>query len=202
MRLLKYFLAVTLAVTFVAAPEASAQRGRNAQTASVIIIDFARIIEASDIGRSMTTQLNQIGQQMQAELQPEATALAPEEQSIREATQNMTPDQVRANRTLNARVEAFSQRYQQFNTRRTALQRDMEYTRQTTLNAFNEQIQPTVRAVMEARGAGVVLDGGGVYLWQDSINATDDVIQRLNQSLRTMTVSRQSAPTQQQGNAG
>jgi Skp family chaperone for outer membrane proteins len=200
MRFLKYFIAaITMTVAFTAVPEASAQRNRgNSQAASVIVIDYQRIVEASDIGRDMTTKLNQIGQQMQAEIQPDLTSLEAEQQSISQATQGMTPEQVRRNSALNSRVEQFAQRVEQVRTRRTALGRDMEYTRQVTINDFNTQITPIVREVMEARGAGVVLDASSVNLMSPGVLATDDVVQRLNQRLRTINVTRQSAPAPQQ----
>ena len=158
MRFFKHFIvAVAVAGAFTSmAPEASAQRNRGGgQAASVIVIDYARIIESSNVGRDMTTKLNQIAQQMAAEIAPEGQAIQAEQQSLATAAQGMTPDQVRRNASLNARVEAFEQRFQAFRVRQQALQRDMEYTRQFTINNFNTQITPVVRQVMEARGAGV-----------------------------------------------
>ena len=63
---------------------------------------------------------------------------------------------------------------------------------------FNRQITPIVREVMEARGAGIVLDAGAAQLVLPAYNATDEVIERLNQRLRTISVTRQSAPPPQQ----
>lgn len=199
MRFLKpIFVAVALFGALSFSPEAAAQRGgRNAQSASVIVLDYARIVEASDIGRDMTTKLNQIAQQMQAELQPDGAAIAAEQQSIQQATQGMTAEQARANRALSARVEAFTQRVEQFRARQAGMARDFDYTRQFTINDFNTQITPIVREVTEARGAGVVLDRSAVQFSQPAFDATDDVVQRLNQRLRTINVARQAAPAPQ-----
>lgn len=204
MRFFKQFIvAVAVAAAFTSvAPEAHAQRNRGGQAASVIVIDYQRIIESSNVGRDMTTKLNQIAQQMAAEIAPEGQAIQTEQQSIAQAVQGMTPEQVRRNSSLNSRVEAFEQRVGQFRVRQQALARDMEYTRQVTINNFNTQITPTVRQVMEARGAGVVMDASAVNLMQPTANATDDVVQRLNQSIQTIEVTRQSAPAPQQQNGG
>jgi Skp family chaperone for outer membrane proteins len=205
MRFLKHLIvAVAVAAAFTSvAPEAHAQRNRGGgQAATVIVIDYQRIIESSNVGRDMTTKLNQIGQQMAAEIAPEGQAIQTEQQSLAQAAQGMTPEQVRRNTSLNSRIEAFEQRVGQFRARQQALSRDMEYTRQVTINNFNTQITPVVRQVMEARGAGVVMDASGVNLMQPTANATDDVVQRLNQSIQTMEVTRQSAPAPQQQPAG
>lgn len=199
MRFLKQFItAAVLVGAMASAPEAMAQRNRNSQAASVIVVDYGRVAESSDLGRNMTTQLTQIGQQMQQELQPEATAIQAEEQSLRTALQGMTNEQIRANRALNTRRDAFAQRFEQFRARQASMSRDLEYTRQVALTDFNRQVQPIIQQVMEARGAGAVLDVGGVYHFAPSVNVTDDVVQRLNQGARTMTVTRQAAPAPQQ----
>lgn len=201
MRFIRPILAaVALATAVSAAPAAFAQRG-GSQSASVIVVDFQRLIANSDVGRDMSTKLQQIGQQMQGELQPEAQAIQTEQQSLQSATQNMTPEQVRANRALSQRVEALNTRYEAFRTRQQGLARDMEYTQQMTLTDFNNQITPIVREVMEARGAGVVIDANATQLVLPTFNATDDIVARLNQRLRTINVTRQSAPAQQQGAA-
>lgn len=195
MRFIRPILAaVAMATVVCAAPAAFAQRG--GQSASVIVVDFNRLIANSDVGRDMSTKLQQIGQQMQGELQPEATAIQTEQQAIQTAAHGLTADQVRANRPLSQRVEALDTRFQTFRTRQQGLARDMEYTQQMTLQDFNNQITPIVREVMEARGAGVVIDANATQLVLPAYNATDDVVARLNQRLRTINVTRQSAPAQ------
>lgn len=199
MRFLKPILAAAAVATVLsAAPVAMAQRGGNN---GVMVLNYQRVIESSDIGRDMSTKLNQIGQQIQGELQPDAQSIEAEQQSIQQATQGMNEEQVRRNSALTQRVEAFAQRVNAFRQRQVGLSRDLEYTRQVTLNDFNQQITPIVREVMEARNAGVVLDASTVQLAQPNVDATDDVVQRLNQRLRTMNVSRQQAPAPQQQQA-
>lgn len=199
MRFLKPLIAaVALATAISAAPVAMAQRGG---ANGVMVINYQRVIEASDVGRDMTTKLGQIAQQIQCELQPEAQAIEQEQRSIQEATQGMNEQQVRNNASLQQRVEAFSVRFNQFRQRQVQLARDLEYTRQVTLNSFNEQITPYVREVMEQRNAGVVLDASTTQLIQPNVDATDEVVQRLNQRLRTLEVSRQTAPPPQQQGA-
>ncbi|GAM99392.1 outer membrane protein H precursor [alpha proteobacterium U9-1i] len=205
MRFLKHFIAaIAMAAAFTSlAPEAHAQRNRGGgQAASVIVIDYQRIIESSNVGRDMTTKLNQIRQQIAAEIGPEAQAIQTEQQSIAQAVQGQSQEQVRRNTALNSRLEQFEARLNAFRTRQQGLSRDMDYTQQMTINSFNTQITPIVRQVMEARGAGIVLDASAVNLMQPAVNATDDVVQRLNQSIQTIEVTRQSAPAPQQPPAG
>jgi outer membrane protein len=184
-------IAMTASFAPVFAPMASAQ---SAQSATVIVLDYERIVSATDLGRNMASQLQAIGQQIQTELQPEQTALEAEEARIRQSTQGMNAEQVQANSSLTSQITQFGQRFEAFRARQVTASRDLEYTRQMTLQDFNTQITPIVRQVMEARGAGIVLDSGAAQLVLPAYNASDDVIARLNQNLRTMTVTRRTAP--------
>ncbi len=197
MRFLKTILAAA-AFAAVAGP-ASVALAQPSQTASVIVIDYERIIATSDVGRDMTAKLQAIATQMQGEVGPEQTSLEAEQTSIQQATQGMTGEQVQGNAALNTRVQQFAQRLEALRARQIGLARDLEFTRQRTLQDFNTQITPIVQEVMTSRNAGVVIDASVAQLYAPTVNATDDVISRLNQRLRTMNVTRQSAPAQQPG---
>lgn len=189
MRFFKPFIAAAvMAVFFTAAPAA------HAAGASVVVLNYEDMIASSDVGRDMGTKLNQIGQQMQEQLRPEAQAISTEQQSIQQAANGMTEQQVRANTQLTQRIDALQQRANQYRQREVTAARDLEYTRQMTLADFNRQITPMVREAMEAHGATMVLDSAAARFVPQGYDITDEVVQRLNQRLRTIDVRRQTAP--------
>lgn len=192
MRFLKPIIAAAAIITLFTAPAAYAAG------ASVVVLNYEQMVASSDVGRDMSTKLGQINQQMQEELRPEAQAIATEQQSLQTAASGMTEQQLRANSSLSQRVEALTQRATQFRQRETTAGRDFEYTRQMTLADFNRQITPIVREVTESHGANVVIDDAITRLVLPGFNITDEVVQRLNQRLRTINVSRQTAPPPQQ----
>jgi Skp family chaperone for outer membrane proteins len=145
----------------------------------------------------MTSKLQAIYQQMQGELAPEAQAIQTEEQGIQTAAHGMSGAQVAANPALTARINALQQREQTFQGRLETSQRDFQYTQQATIQSFTTQITPIVREVMEGRGAAVAVSSQAIIAASPSVDATDDVVARLNQRLRTITVTRQSAPAEQ-----
>lgn len=200
MRFLKAFmLAASLgAAALCAAPAALAQPS---QAASVIVVDYDGIVARSDVGRSMTSQLQTIATTIQGELRPEAQAIETEERAIRTAVGDRTAEQVRGDSALARRIEALQRRSETFRQRQVTAARDLEYTRQQTFDDFNERITPIVREIMESRGAGVVISASAVHLAVPSADATDDVVSRLNQRVRTISVTRRTAPTQQSSGA-
>ena len=192
------FVATFFGASLMSAPEAAAQASGGAAT--VIVLDYERIVAQSAVGQNISQQFQQIGQAIQQELAPEQQSLAQEQQRIAQSTQGMTAEQVRANSSLTQQINQFNQRIEAFRNREIAARRDIEYTRQVTLAEFNQQITPYVRQVMEARGAGIVLDSSAAQLTLPAYDATADVVARLDQNMRTMTVTRRTAPPPQDPN--
>jgi outer membrane protein len=195
MRFVKPFLmALAMAAAPLFTPAASAQP---ASSASVIVVNYEQIIATTVAGRDLQTKLQQIGQAMEAELRPEATAIETEQTRLRTATNGMTPQQVQANAQLRGQIEALEQRALAFRNRQVAMGRDMEYTRQTAIAEFNRLVTPSVQAVMQARNAGVVIDVAATQLVSPGVDATADVISRIDSSVRSVNVTRQTAPAPQ-----
>lgn len=193
MRLVSYIsLAAAAAVALTVAPDALAQRNRSSQAAAVVVVNYQRVAAESALGRDLAAKLQQIrtqvGQEAQA-LAPEQQSLEQERQRIAQGTRNLSPEQIRNSSTWAPQVEQFQQRLTQFQARGQTLQGDMECTQLIALRDFDRQVTPVVRSVMEARGAGVVLDAGSVQLALPAYDITTTVIQQLDQNEATRTAA-------------
>ncbi|UPT61088.1 MAG: OmpH family outer membrane protein [Hyphomonadaceae bacterium JAD_PAG50586_4] len=193
MRLLSIISAAAIAVVALAAtPDAFAQRGRNNQSTTAVAINYQRVLAESALGRDIQAKLGQVRQQIGTEaqaLQPEGQAIEQEGQRLQTALRNRSPEQIRNDPA----AQAFAQRQQQFQARASALQGDFECTQVLTLREFDRLVSPVVRSVMEARGAGIVLDSASAQLVLPEFDITTAVIQQLdqNQATRTANVTRQ-----------
>jgi Skp family chaperone for outer membrane proteins len=195
MRSLRVISAIAVAaVALTATSDAFAQRNRN-QATTVVVINYQRVVAESAIGRDMAAKL----QQVRTQLGTEAQSLAPEQQSIEQerqrlaqASRNLSPEQIRNSSTLAPQFEQFTHRLQQFQARTQGLQGDFECSQALALRDFDRQVSPIVRSVMEARGAGVVLDASNIQLVLPDFDVTNTVIQQLdqNQATRSATVAR------------
>lgn len=190
---------ILAAIAFLAAPALVAPAfAQTAQSGTVIVVDGERILTQSAAGRDLQQRLQAITTQIQGELTPEQTALQTEQQALQTATQGQTQQQVQANTQLRTRIEAFNRRAETFRQRQMTAGRDLEYTRQQALIEFNRQITPILNEVMTARGASVVLDTNVASRMTANVDATADVLSRLDQRVRTVNVTRQAAPAQPQ----
>ncbi len=181
---------IAAAATF-AAPEADAQRGRNNDQAStVVVIDYQRVLTESAIGRDIQAKLNAVRTEISTEaqtLQPEQQAIEAESQRLQAATRTMSPEQIRNSTTYGPQYQALGQRLEAFQRRGQSLQGDMECTQLIALREFDTAISPVVRTVMEGRGAGVVLDARNVQMTLPAFDITTLVIQQLDQNAATRT---------------
>lgn len=209
MRFVGVMSAAIVAVAAVSfAPDAAAQRGGRNQAASVVVINFQRVLSESVLGRDMSAKLQQIRSQVAQEaqaLQPEGAAIEQEAQRLAVATRNMTPEQIRNNATYAPQFQSFQQRRQQFQARQQGLQGDLECTQVFALRDFDRLSSPILRSTMESRGAGVVVDATNVLQLLPEFDITNSVIQQLDQNpaSRTATVSRHAlAECQAQQPAG
>lgn len=192
MRLLSIASAAAIAAAaLTVTPDAFAQRNRNNQATTSVVINYQRVLAESALGRDMQTKLGQLRQQFGTEaqtLEPEQQSLAQERERLAGVTRNMNADQIRSN----SQVQQFTQRMQQLEGRAQTLRGDLECSQLLALRDFDRQVSPIVRSVMESRGAGVVLDASNVQLVLPEFDITNTVIQQLdqNQGTRTATVAR------------
>ena len=89
---------------------------------------------------------------------------------------------------------------QEINGRRQTLQRNSQYVSQQ----FSAAYQPSVQAVMQARGAHLVMDGQQALMHSPSIDITAEVLAEVNRRLTTIatTAPAPAQPAQQQTPAG
>lgn len=202
MRLTKLALATAVAaVALGSAPGAFAQRNT---AASVLVVNYQRVVAESALGRDMSTKLQGVGTQIQQQdqaMQSEGQAIEAEDQRLATATRGMTPQQIQANATLRPQVQALQQRVQQFQARRQALRGDFQCTQIIALRDFQTRTTPVIRTVMQSRGAGVVIDAGSAQVYDPQMDITNTVIQQLDQGARTATVARHSVSECQQTGA-
>jgi Skp family chaperone for outer membrane proteins len=199
MRLLSIVSAAALAVAAIGVTsDAFAQRNRG-QAATGVVVNYQRVLTESAIGRDMSAKL----QQVHTQISTDAQALAPERQSIEQerqrlaaATRNQSAEQI----NNNPQVQALAQRQQQLQQRAASLQGDLECSQLIALRDLRNQISPTIRSVMQSRGAGYAVDSANVIEALPEFDITSTVIQQLdaNQATRTLNVSRH-AVTECQG---
>jgi Skp family chaperone for outer membrane proteins len=171
-------------------PAAQANITHGAPIAGVCAFDNEELLARSTAGQSVQTGMQRLLQEVQGELAPYATSIQTELQQLQQGGETADPDGSRR-RALQARAEEAQQLEQ---TRRNELQ----YTQGVQLQTIGQAVEPLVVALYQERGCSILLNRSSVYSLNPAMDITQDVIQRLNTALPSVTFNRLAIPVQPQ----
>ena len=186
MRLMSTMCAVAVAATAIAAtPDAFAQR--RGQAASVVVVNYQRVLAESSLGRDLATKLNQVRTQVSrrgssapaggAKRRAGSAPLAAISAQPEPAAASPTTPRSRPWRSV--KTVAGSARLR--------CRATLSAPQLIALRDVRNQIMPIVRAVMQQRNAGLVLDSSQALEVTTDYDITTTVIQQLDQNAATRT---------------
>jgi Skp family chaperone for outer membrane proteins len=147
------------------------------QTSPVLIIESERLFFETQYGRRIASDLAAKTAEMQAENDRIVQTLTEEERSLTQRRATMEPEAFRAE------AAAFDAKVQEVRRVRDAKNGELAAEAALARAAFEERVQSIVATIMLERGATMVLEQRNVILSVRAANITDDVIQRIDETL-------------------
>lgn len=195
----KFTFGSALAVLALAMPAtAFAQRTPGAQ---IVVVDTDRVYRECAACRAAQTQLQGQITSARTRAQQLGQPLQTEAQSIEQAGAALR-NQSGAARA--AAESALNSRVQQFQTRQTSaqqevqrLEQNIQSTQSHVVQQINVQLNPIINQVMTQRGANIALDTNATLARAAALDVTNDVLTALNQRLPSVSVTplpQQTAP--------
>lgn len=184
-------LLTTAAIAAIAAlaTPAAAQR---VPAAVVAVVDTNRVTAECTACRTasaaLQAQVNALRtrqQQLQASLQPEATAL----EAAGKALAGKQPDAA-----LLARGRALEAKQNAANTELGRQQQQIQRNQQYVLQQIGAKLDPVIQQVMVARGANLVIDASAALRSTPALDVTADVLTALNAALPSLATTAPAAP--------
>jgi outer membrane protein len=154
--------------------------------AGVCVLDSQAAIGNSAAGRAAATRLQQLTQQVTAELQPQQTALQTEATRI-----NALPEAQRA-----APAQALNTRAQTFRTLGARREQELALTQRQALQQIETALSAVIGQLYVQRGCGLMIDRGSVIYSNPAIDVTPAAVTALNARLPTITFNRATLPAQ------
>jgi outer membrane protein len=153
----------------------------------VCVLSAERAVDTSAVGISVSNRLKELGQAVQAEMQPEAVALQQEQATLQAQQSTMPPDQ------FQARAKAFTARYEQFQRKGQLRQQEMEVTRNKQLQKISAQLDPIVKQVYAQRNCSVLINADMTFgnYYNPAMDLTPAVISGLNGKIQTLSFDRE-----------
>ena len=193
---MKTLFAAALAASTVILPAAA--QAQALPTAQIAVVDTARVGAECNACVTAAAQLNQQRDAIRAREAELAGPLEASGQAIQNEINALNGAQPSAD---------LQQRAQQFEASRQAAAREIAQRQQTLQRnsaygsqQFTAQLQPAVQAVMQARGATLVMDEQQALMHSPAIDITADVLAEVNRRLTSIvtTAPAPAQPAQQQ----
>lgn len=166
-------LALASAVSAQAAPATSAAPASGPAIPGVCVFFRDQALATSTAGKGVSTRMNELKAQVNAELSPEAQTLRSEEQSLQSTPKEQQQAKAVA---LREKIGAFQQKEQ-------LRGEELQATMQKEIAVIGEQMAPIVEAVYSEHKCSILLERGQVYFENPEMDITSTVVQRLDAKL-------------------
>jgi len=164
----------------------------NAQ--SILVVDQARVLRDSNVGKHVQNQLLSIGTQMDTEVKSTGGSIQSEYEGLIAQTKGMTAVQRKARPDLEKRALELQKKMQEAQMEMAFKQRDLDATKKKAYDKVNEKLSKILEAIVAERKADLLVDRSLVMFTSPSLDITDEVIKRLNKEMRTVSVTRERLP--------
>lgn len=185
-----FALASTLASAAAAQTPGPTNITHGAPLAGICAYDNDELLARSTAGQSVQAGMQRLLQEVQGEMAPYATAIQTEYQQLQQGGQAADADGSRR-RALQARAEEAQQLEQ-------TRQNELRYTQSVQLQTIGQAAEPIVVALYQERGCSLLLNRSAVYSLNPAMDITQDVVQRLNTALPSLSFTRMTVPVQPQ----
>ena len=190
----KTFVAAACVATVAAAAPAFAQAPAQTTTpqvthgpaiAGVCVVSVEGAIGGSAVGQYVSTRLEQLVGQVNAELNGERTAIENESKSLE--SQRATLDRT----TLETRVSNLNVRANALQRKAQLREREIAATEQKALGRVGQELEPLIRQVYQQRNCSVLVNRNAVVLANPAMDITPQLVTALNAKITQFAFDRE-----------
>ena len=163
---------------------------------TILVVDQARVLRESEVGKHITRQLESIAKSMDSEVKASTSPIKSERDRLVAELKSMDAAAIQSRPDLKTRANTLVEKQQKAQVDVAYKQRELAITEQKALKKVNDQLATILEAIVAERNADVVLDRSLVIYGQPA-DITDTVISRLNSQMRTVSVVRERLPRTQ-----
>jgi Skp family chaperone for outer membrane proteins len=169
------------------APAASTGPANGPAIPGVCVFFRDEALATSTAGKGVSTRMNELKAQVNAELSPEAQTLQSEEQALQAAPKEQQQAKAVA---LRNRIGAFQQKEQ-------LRSQELQATMQKQISVIGQNMEPIVEAVYAEHKCSILLERGQVYFENPEMDITPVVVQRLDGKLPSVPAFGRESLSQQ-----
>ena len=140
----------------------------------VLTIDSDRLLARSAIGRALAEEVDEVARRLAEENRRIEADLLAEERALTERRGEVSQEEFRA------LADAFDEKVQRLREEQDEKERELSELREEGRQRFFREAVPILSEIVRERGALVLLDRRDVFLSADSIDVTEEAIDRID----------------------
>jgi outer membrane protein len=156
----------------------------------VCTISFNQAIAESQVGQFVKSRLQQIAQQVSAELQPEDAQLSNDYKAFQAKAATLDPTTRQAQgQAIQARVTAFQQKAD-------LRQRELQATQEKALNRIAQELDPIAQQLYQQHRCSILINRTAVLLGNPDMDLSQQAVTLLNGKIQQFAFDREHLDTQ------
>jgi outer membrane protein len=155
----------------------------------VCTISINEAIAQSQVGQFVRTRLQQLGQQVSAELTPEDQSISNDAKAYQaKATTLDATSRQSQGQALQARANAFQQKYE-------LRQREMQATQEKALNRIAQELDPIAQQLYQQHRCSILINRNAVLIGNPDMDLTAASVTQLNGRIQQFAFDREHLDT-------
>jgi outer membrane protein len=169
-----------------AAPSAGPALTFGAPIAGVCVYSEGQIFAQAKVGQSVAARMKMLADSVNAELQPEATAIGTEKKTLDTSASSM--DQA----TLQQRGQALQIRYANFEKKAQQRNEELQQTRAKEIQEMERQLQPVLAQLFQEHRCSILLEReqAGIAAVNPAMDFSSQAVSGLDARVQTLTFDR------------
>lgn len=161
-----------------------------AQAQDVLVMNEQRILAQSAVGQHIAQRVEQIGNEISAELAPMREQIQSESEALNAETASLTEEAMQQRPDLVQRFQTLQAQAQQFEQVRQLRQQELQVTQRRAMAPVMEVLQTILQEIIAERNASILLERSNVVFANENVDISASAIERLNQRITTTPVNR------------
>ena len=150
--------------------------------AVVAVLDYAKILRASDAAKDVARQIKQYRNSFRSEIQADEIRLRGVETDLKNQRSVLSPGAFEEQR------QSFKSQVLEAQKRGQNRKRQLDRAYKTAMDSIQSSVIPIVEELTAKKGFTLVIDKSQVLFASRALDITGEVLQHLNKNLRTITV--------------
>lgn len=168
-----------------AAPAAPPPVTHGAPIAGLCVLSVEAAIGNSTVGKYVSTRMQQIAQQVNAELTAEQTAIQNEDKTLTGQRATLDPN------TFEQRAAALQVRANSLQRKAQQRDRELQATEQKAVGRIGQEMEPLIRQAYQAKACSILVNRNSVVIANPAMDLTPAVVTALNGKLTQFAFDRE-----------